>query len=136
MTNTELASMVLSLMIGSPELDGSLASELAAACGVTTPELRQALRMLVRDGALVTSGRTRGTRYSVVREANSAATTTEVAGMMLGILTDGARRMVDIGHIDGVTTTQQRKAMQQLISAGLVRRTGNTRGARYTAVSL
>lgn len=136
MTSTEL----LSLLNSNPDLDGSTASELAAAIGCTAADLRPALRALVRDGELVTSGRTRGTRYSIV----TAAPAIEVVDLTMHVHSmlrtpaamSGGMRMEQICRIMGTTASETRDVVHQLVSAGVVSRTGNTRGTRYTAVSL
>jgi hypothetical protein len=129
MTSTEL----LSLLASNPDLDGSTASELAATIGCTTADIRPALRALVRDGELVTSGPTRGTRYSL-------AATPDV-GVVARYVHDVLRhspglRIEEIRRITCTTALETRAAVNQLITAGIVRSAGNTRGTRYTAVSL
>lgn len=64
----------------------------------------------------------------------------DIMSALLGILADGAlghpRTMQEIGLIRGVSAARQRAAMHALMAAGLVKRTGNTRGTRYQAVGL
>lgn len=51
------------------------------------------------------------------------------------IVTRGLR-MEELAAITGYTAAQIRPIMQRLVAAGVVRRTGNTRGTRYQAAGL
>lgn len=61
-----------------------------------------------------------------------------IESIVMGLLisTDGSLRMEEISKVTGYTAEQIRPVMMQLIANGSVRRSGNTRGTRYTAVAL
>ncbi len=68
-----LTSLVLSALLAD---DGLTAQELGQALGLPTIEIRPALRALLAAGAVVTSGRTRGTRYSLAVEEQAQVVVT------------------------------------------------------------
>ncbi len=65
-----MTSLILSALFAD---DALTAREIAAVLGVRAAELRPALAELVAAGAVVTSGRTRGTRYCLALEEQAAA---------------------------------------------------------------
>lgn len=69
MLATDLASLILSTLSADA---GLTAQELAAAIGVSARDLRPALRAAVAAAMVVTSGRTRGTRYCLAGGSASA----------------------------------------------------------------
>jgi len=58
-----------------------------------------------------------------------------ILGLLSGTWGNGYR-MEEILATTGYTAAQCRPVMQRLMATGVVRRTGNTRGARYQAVGL
>lgn len=60
-----------------------------------------------------------------------------IESIVMGVLVQGlALRMEELTAITGYTAAQIRPIMQRLVAAGVVCRTGNTRGTRYQAVGL
>lgn len=61
-----------------------------------------------------------------------------IESIVMGLLVsaDCSLRMEEISKVTGYTAEQIRPVMQQLIANGSVKRSGNTRGTRYTAVAL
>jgi hypothetical protein len=67
---TDLTSLILSALFAD---DAQTAAELARVIGVRSAALRPALAELVASGDVVTSGRTRGTRYCLAGEMIDSA---------------------------------------------------------------
>lgn len=65
MARMDIISLILSLLASD---DALRMEEISRATGIASAKLRPAMRKLVDDGVVVTSGRTRGTRYMIAVE--------------------------------------------------------------------